>query len=121
MRSLSSITSKNVLWFLIGIIFLMISNTAFNTHCHTNKHGVIITHAHPYQKSNDDAPLTNHGHSDLEFILLDNLELLFFKLIAIYLLAGILIKKLYFKGLYRQILFDSPRSGKDRAPPVYHA
>lgn len=55
---------------------LMITNKVMFTHAH-EKNGKIIFHAHPYNKSGDTQPGENHRHSEIEFTLIGQLELLF--------------------------------------------
>ncbi|MFP4048218.1 MAG: hypothetical protein ACLFT4_10740, partial [Bacteroidales bacterium] len=70
------ITSRFFALFLIGSMTLMITNKVIFTHAH-EKNGKIIFHAHPYDKAGDTQPGENHHHSEIEFTLIGQLELLF--------------------------------------------
>ncbi len=62
---------------MIGIIGLLTINNVLFLHSHQFDNGKIVTHAHPYNKSNDSAPIKSHHHSKTELIFLENLQLLF--------------------------------------------
>jgi hypothetical protein len=62
---------------LIGIVGIYMYSQAVYTHQHILKDGTIITHAHPYDKS-DSKPFKSHHHSQSELILLSVLKVLFF-------------------------------------------
>jgi len=55
-------------------------NSAINWHYHQLTYGNIISHAHPYQKQNNEtSPFQSHHHSDIEYIILELIcHLLFF-------------------------------------------
>jgi hypothetical protein len=48
-------------------------NNAVNWHYHQLPNGIVIEHAHPYQKSSAESgyPLESHQHSDIEYLILD--------------------------------------------------
>jgi len=62
---------------MIGIIGLLTINNVMFLHSHKSANGNIVTHAHPYDKSDDSAPIKSHHHSKTEFTFLKNLQLLF--------------------------------------------
>lgn len=62
---------------MIVISGLLIINNVMFLHSHQLANGNIVTHAHPYNKSNDSAPIKSHHHSKTELIFLKNLQLLF--------------------------------------------
>ncbi len=62
---------------LAGLFGLYIVNYAFYTHRHILVDGTVITHAHPYNKS-DSKPFKSHQHSKTELVLLGVLKVLFF-------------------------------------------
>jgi hypothetical protein len=57
-------------------------NKAVYTHTHLLADGTIITHAHPYTKTNAPGPVTNHSHTQNQLFLLSVAELLFFFFVA---------------------------------------
>lgn len=67
---------KQLLW---GICFtlsiLLITNNAFFTHIHKLPNGNIITHAHPFNKS-ENSNSTQHTHTDFQIFILQQLQLL---------------------------------------------
>ena len=82
-----NITRKVAIICMIGIIGLLTINNVVFLHSHQLANGKIITHAHPYNKSNDSAPIKSHHHSKIELTFLVNLQLLFiFTLIFIFVL-----------------------------------
>lgn len=63
---------------LIMIMGSLLVNQALNTHTHVMPDGSIISHAHPFNKSQESKQGGSHQHSAPEFFLLHNLQLLFF-------------------------------------------
>ncbi len=72
-----NIIIKNVAFLLIGIMVIMIANQAVFTHFHLLSNGLVITHAHPYNKNSDKAPFKKHHHSSAEYVLLKQVRILF--------------------------------------------
>jgi hypothetical protein len=60
---------------IILIIFTLalFFNNAVNWHYHQLPNGIVIEHAHPYEKSSSSAgsPFQSHQHSDIEYLILD--------------------------------------------------
>ncbi len=58
---------------LILPIIWLFYNRAANWHFHELPNGIVIEHAHVYNKSGDPAesPFENHTHTDFEYFLLD--------------------------------------------------
>lgn len=54
---------------LLGFVLLLTANQTFYTHSHILGSGTIITHAHPYDKGADSAPLKSHHHSQTELLV----------------------------------------------------
>ncbi len=72
------ITKRSTLVSLL-LLFLLtayISNRAIYYHGHKLSNGKVMNHAHPYSKTSDSVPLNNHNHSDSEFALLKQMEVL---------------------------------------------
>ncbi len=61
---------------LLAFLF-QVYNKAVYTHTHILANGNIITHAHPYTKTDYPDPVTNHRHTKNEILLLSKAELLF--------------------------------------------
>jgi len=56
---------------------IMVANKAVFTHSHLLLNGQVISHAHPYNKTNDSAPFKLHHHTQTELFFYENLETLF--------------------------------------------
>lgn len=69
---------KNV---MLGMLFMILGslllNQALYTHTHVLPDGSIVSHAHPFNKSQESQGGSSHQHSTLEFFLLQNLQILF--------------------------------------------
>ncbi|MBI9055765.1 MAG: hypothetical protein JEY96_18230 [Bacteroidales bacterium] len=83
--SLRDILKKVGISIMICFIGLLIADKVMYTHLHKLADGSIVVHAHPYKKSNTEDPRQTHTHSELEYVLLENL-----KLLCLYVFAGIL-------------------------------
>ncbi len=96
---------------------MALANNAVYTHTHVLTDGTIVTHSHPFNKSDDSKPIKSHKHTITELVVLDNLSLLFFIFFlspAIALLrsrqAKLMLKVLHYQAIAIIQL-------KDRAPP----
>lgn len=47
---------------LIGVFGLVQFNRIANLHYHYDERGIIFSHSHPYDKSDDSGPVKSHGH-----------------------------------------------------------
>ncbi|HDR68646.1 MAG TPA: hypothetical protein ENN61_06290 [Bacteroidaceae bacterium] len=87
-------------------------------HTHILANGMVISHAHPYDKSNDSQPYKSHQHSNAELLFLGNQDILFLvvfvalTLKVLFKITGYLLREISFFILY---LFNANRS---RAPPI---
>ena len=105
---------------LILLTGLLIANSALNRHLHLY-HGQIISHAHPYHKDGSGPfPVKSHHHSDIEFLIIDQISnLLIIAGITFYLTTTLILIRVV--GMIPQkIFFKLPQfSFPDyRAPPV---
>ncbi|MBN2864282.1 MAG: hypothetical protein JXN62_14030 [Bacteroidales bacterium] len=75
------------LFLLVVVCFL--TNTTLNQHYHKLSSGLVIKHAHPFNKENAGQPFQEHQHSSSELILLDQASHIFFRiyLFIIFLIA----------------------------------
>jgi len=63
---------------LLLIIYAdQVFNKIFYLHTHVLDSDKVVTHAHPFNKSNDTEPFKSHHHSLEQVIYLDNLQFLF--------------------------------------------
>lgn len=115
--TVSNTIKKFVVLILIGVMGMLIANKAIFLHAHKLSNGVVIEHAHPFDKSNDSGPYKSHHHSNAEFSLLSNLEILFLVLFLTF-AFGLFIKKeqSLFKTKVRYNLIGISLK-KGRAPP----
>jgi amino acid transporter len=81
-----SVTHSVLSALLLLVFLLLIYNKAVYTHVHLLADGTIVTHAHPYQKSDTSGPVTDHSHTKNTLFLLSPCQLLFC-LIAVFILA----------------------------------
>lgn len=109
---------KAITFLFIGIIGLLIVNKAIFIHSHKTENGTIITHCHPYNKSNDTKPFKSHGHTNSEFILFENLK--FF--LPFLILQFVFLLHAFIAISTSQYIFKPARIWKqipqNRAPPV---
>ena len=113
-----NIIIKTTTLLIIGIMVLFIINKAFFLHNHKLNDGTIITHAHPYNKSNDSKPYKSHYHSDTEFLFFQHLETLFLLVSStIAIIIFVRKEKKSFKLITKQSLIFINLS-KGRAPPI---
>ncbi|MCD6564810.1 MAG: hypothetical protein J7K53_02595 [Bacteroidales bacterium] len=90
-----NITKKLAIICMIGSIGLLVTDNVLFLHSHQLADGEIITHAHPFNKSNDSAPFKSHHHSKIELIFLANLQLLFIFAIIFFIVLDVAKKKSY--------------------------
>jgi hypothetical protein len=103
---------------LLLVFSFQVYSKVFYQHSHILPDGSLVTHAHPFNKGNDNSPVKNHTHTSYEYYIIDNANLLFsVSILSIFLIyagnkARITIRKTPDKKLYLQI--TTP--GRD--PPV---
>ncbi len=69
------------------VILCYVANATINQHYHKLSSGVILSHAHPYQNSdNPGIPFKDHNHSSAEFIFLEQISITVFWISLIILL-----------------------------------
>ena len=64
------IFNSTVIVLLLSIYSLILVNNSLFYHSHITSNGKVISHAHPFNKQNDDNPYKAHHHSKLELLLL---------------------------------------------------
>ncbi len=108
---------KLITLFMMGLMTMLITNKIAFTHIHKLDDGTIVEHAHPYNKTDDSAPLKTHHHTNAELLFFHNLNILFLvALIALGIVLSVKKKKISFQ------LKLAPTSShihlhKERAPP----
>ncbi len=71
---------------LIVVFAFQIVNKSLYTHSHILAFGQVVTHAHPFDKSDDNGDPKSHRHTQAEMIILDQVNILFVCILAIILL-----------------------------------
>lgn len=113
-----TIITKIIPFILIGMMISLIANKAIFYHSHKLENGSIVSHAHPYNKTQDSTPFKTHHHSKTELLFFQSLDTLFFVLFLVSLiLLSIATKPFlshstnnYYKAYYPLRL--------GRAPPI---
>ena len=90
--TLNSIMKRAAVGILIFIMGVLLINKALFTHTHFSANGTLVTHAHPFDKSNESESGNPHQHSELELLVFQNFELLFF-VIIVFIAFSNLVKK----------------------------
>jgi hypothetical protein len=102
---------------MIGLWGLLSFNQTVNIHFHRLPNGTLVSHAHPYNKTNDSQPIKTHHHSKFELFFLKNVEITGFLSddSICFLTVGYSEKMIVFQENHFQ-LFSSHYTS-DRAPP----
>lgn len=113
-----NIIIKFIAFLMIGIMGMFIADRAIFLHSHKLNNGIIITHAHPYDKSNDSKPYKSHHHTNSQYLLFQRLEVLFFVVFLTFALFVLVKKeKIPFCKITRHAL-SCIILHKGRAPPI---
>ncbi|MEN8157866.1 MAG: hypothetical protein ABFS10_13025 [Bacteroidota bacterium] len=72
-----SILKRYAVVLVICVMGVMVANKAVYIHIHVMDNGTVITHAHPFNKSQESEQGKSHQHSNLEFFLFQSLQILF--------------------------------------------
>ena len=119
MNSVRQAIIKTTALLLIGILALGIANQALFIHSHRTANGQFITHAHPYQTSDNQSNTPTHHHSKIQLLVFSQLNLLFFSL---FLGSSLCLFRAWIKHNPQQARhFYSSISHKirNRAPPAH--
>lgn len=76
-RIVIKITIKAIAYLMIGMMGMLVVNKAMFMHVHKLADEIVITHSHPYDKTNDSKPYKSHHHTKTEFLFLNSFEILF--------------------------------------------
>ena len=104
---------------LLMVVFaFQVYSKALYQHAHKLADGSVVTHAHPFNKSNDNSPFKKHQHASFEYYILENANLLF----AISILSLLLIHMIKKEGTLiiklpeQKDIYITTTSG--RSPPI---
>lgn len=104
--------------FFLSILLFNITNSIVNVHSHQLENGEVVTHAHPFDHQDDDAPFKSHQHSNFEYIVLDTFNHFLigsFLFAALVLFASNTEKNYKLKSLQKQFLFCLKQN---KSPPI---
>lgn len=108
-----------IVYLLLALIVAVTINKVTYSHVHILEDGRLISHAHPYDKSENSQPGKSHHHSSVEFIFLQNLEILFFIALLAFLFFQVSkqAERIIFpESAHFQGILSKPAA---RAPPVF--
>ena len=110
---------KTVALLMVTLIAMLTFNQSVFIHTHQLNDGTVVTHAHPYNKANDSAPIKSHHHTLKEFLNLNHTTVLFLSLCIA--LASLWFSKHIIKYDSRSPLYQNERlsCSPGRAPPVF--
>ena len=86
-----------VIAFFVIAVLLLSFNSISNKHYHKLANGEVISHSHPYHKSNSHSPFQEHSHSNTELIFLSTISNSVF--IIFFIISVIIIIKFEFKRI----------------------
>lgn len=76
---------------LLVIVICYVANATINQHFHKLSSGLVVKHAHPYDKGDTGKPFQDHHHSTSELVLLDQISNVFFRIHLFFLLLAPLL------------------------------
>ncbi|WP_298647228.1 hypothetical protein [uncultured Proteiniphilum sp.] len=110
--------SKQIARLLIVVLGLFILNNAVFLHAHRLSNGEIILHAHPYNKSQDPAPIKTHHHTAAELFSIAHLQLLFFVLVTLSATVFRTGHKRIYSYIYPFLFLEFSMRTRGRSPPI---
>lgn len=113
------ILKKSIAFLMLAIVMMLTVNKVLYIHTHQLSDGTIVVHSHPYNKTDDNQPIKTHHHNKLEFVFLQNIEILFgffFLAICFHL---ILKTELFFNLRNKKEIAHCILKRKSRAPPIF--
>ncbi len=119
-RFVKEISPKVAFVFLGITLSLLVFNKIFFLHNHILPNGEVITHAHPFKKSDTPKPANTHQHSKTEICILDSFEIFIFGFSAIITVSA------YYRIIHRIIATSNsacssfPNNLRKRGPPVFY-
>lgn len=118
-KQLKNITLKTTLLLLAGVMILLIANDSIYIHTHINDQGKLITHAHPFNKAEDNKPIKSHHHSDAEYLFYDNFKILLVILSITFCFITFLIDRSFKASIYTSTAKATCCTNIGRAPPQF--
>lgn len=93
--------------FLVTVICYL-TNATINQHYHKLSSGLVVKHAHPYDKDDTGKPFQDHHHSSSELILLDQISNVFFRIFLFFILLAPLLFVIEIKTIPPVTTFKNP-------------
>ncbi|MFB6320276.1 hypothetical protein [Saccharicrinis sp. FJH54] len=103
---------------LAAFTMYVVTQTVF-LHTHKMPDGTAITHAHPYNKTTEQAPFKTHHHTSVDFMMLHHLHLLFFVIISFAFAQITKTHLIRLADLFRNVMTPFSASVLGRAPPSF--
>lgn len=104
---------------LLSLVTAITINNAVFLHSHMMEDGIIVTHAHPFDKSADSLPFKNHKHTNFEYTITQGFG--FFLLSPLLVLSFFTIVKKVQYYQYRERLYKIVRIKPSQRGPPFHA
>ena len=90
MNRLLGNTAKSLLTFVLLLVMTaMMVNKVVYTHVHVLDEGSLVSHAHPFKQSSANDSQNTHQHTNLVLYLLEQLDILIYSAVAVYILRRI--------------------------------
>jgi len=112
------ILEKLTIGLLILVMGSLLVNQALYTHNHVLPDGSIVSHAHPFNKTQESKQGVAHQHSSLEFYLMDQLNVLIFSISAVLLLKALSNVSIFWERTNIRLIPSLVPLSYGRAPPV---
>jgi hypothetical protein len=119
-RTFVNIIIKYIAVVLAASMVLVIANRIVFTHSHILDNGKVISHAHPYNKTNDSEPFKSHHHTQAELFFFPHIEIYFSFVFLSLNLFYPLPRENHFVYSEKKATLDVITSQKCRAPPLLH-
>jgi len=103
---------------LILVMGCLLVNQALYTHSHVLPDGSIVSHAHPFNKTQESKQGAAHQHSSLEISLLDQLNVLIFSVSAVFLLKAFNNASTFWERSNLRLIPSQVPIFSGRAPPL---
>jgi archaellum biogenesis protein FlaJ (TadC family) len=116
--SVRNLSTRIILLCILFSTGMLIASKGLFIHTHLLADGTYVTHAHPYDTSNDTEPYKTHRHHKAELLFIANSDVLFFAVFAIITLSAHINKTKFYpytRSFSFLFLFFPCRS---RAPPA---
>ena len=86
---------------LIIVMAALMINRVVYTHIHVLPNGSVVSHAHPFSKSNEGNPNSSHQHSNTQLFLMDQLDIL-----MLFVIAGFVLKQVLTSTGFKEPVSD---------------